>query len=206
MEILTIVTSSVALAISVVTLLLNRLLPFKPKVLSSAPTFSLYEITPEISGSKDNKTWWIPSFNVGLSLYNLGKLSGEIIDIRITAELKSNRSNQKFVFYPKWVVNYSIFQKHNTERFTWINEAVISNWSPILLFGGKDTKVHLILEGDRWDNHIEGKLSFTLEYITSKNSEWKQISDFELFITKDMFANKSTYTPYDKKIEENRKI
>jgi len=203
---LPIIISTLALTISILALVLNRLVPFKAKVFSTTPTFSLYKIPPSISGSEKNQTWWIPSFNIGLSMYNLGKLSGEIIDVRILGELESVRSNQKFEFYPKWTVNYSEFQKNNIERFVWLNEAVLSNWSPILLFGGKETSKHIILEGPRWDNKMEGVLKFRVEYIASNSNKWKEINNYELPIVKEMFEGKSTHTPYDEKIEKHRKI
>ena len=69
-EIITITISSIALIVSIIAILFNYLIPFKPRLTNSSPEFSIYKITPNISGTEDGQTWWIPNFNVSFSMYN----------------------------------------------------------------------------------------------------------------------------------------
>jgi len=200
------IISGVALLVSFIALWINSLSPFKLKILHDSPTFTLYKITPSISGPKEGKTWWIPSFDVGISFQNVGRISGEILDARIVAEFKAHRSNRKYVFYPKWIVDYSAFQKDRAERFQWLKKAVIRDWYPIVLKGQSDVNLHLILESNRWDQNENGKMSYCLEVISSKKKKWIEYGRYSLSITEDMFDDKSCYTSFDNKIEELRKL
>ena len=202
MSTLPIIISSAALFVSLLTLFFNRLLPFNPRVINSTPTFSLYKITPKISGDKG--TWWIPSFNVGIALYNLGRLSGKILDFRIIAKVKEQENELVYYFYPKWTVDYSKFQELNTKRLEWISKAVKKEWFPILLFGDKEINEHIILESSRWEKPFNGEISLLFEYISSKNEKWTEINNYTLIISDDMFEAQSTYSPFDKNIEKYR--
>jgi len=200
------IVSGVALLVSFIALWVNSLSPFKLKILHDSPTFTLYKITSSISGSKEGNTWWIPSFDVGISFHNVGRISGEILDARIVAEFKGHRSNRKYVFYPQWIVDYSAFQKDRTERFQWLKKAIIREWYPVLLKGQSDINLHLILETGRWDQKENGKMLYCLEVISSKKKKWIECGRYSLLITEDMFDEKSCYTTFDNKIEELRKL
>jgi hypothetical protein len=204
-DILAIILSSLALVISVLSVWINYLKPFKLKVFNDAPTFSLYKITPNISGSETGKTWWIPSFNIGFSFNNLGKQSGILHDIRLVCTQNESQTKKEIKFYPKWIVNYSVFQKFNTERFTWIDEAVNKDWYSMILPSNSSKDIHVILEGDRWDHKFTGRFKITLEIYTSKKNEWIKLSEYDWNVDDDMFENKSTYTLYDSELGALRK-
>jgi hypothetical protein len=183
---------------------LNRLLPFRPRIVHSTPTFSLYKITPNISGDENNMEWWIPSFDIGVALYNIGKLPGRILDFRIVAKIKTEEVEKTHYFYPKWTVDYPKFQELNTERFEWIAKAVKREWFPILLFADKEVSEHIILESSRWEKPFNGECSFAFEYVSSKKDKWIQLNDYSLLISEDMFNDQSTYSPFDKNIQKFR--
>jgi len=198
--------SGFALLISIISLYINSLSPFRLKISHDSPTFTIYTITPQISGDRENKTWWIPSFDIGISFYNSGKVSGEILDIRITAEFKGQRSSSKHTFYPKWIVNYSEFKACKGNRMKWIDKSVIREWYPLLLKGESDTSLHLILESDRWDQKLFGEMTFDIEVISSKNKKWIKHGSYSLPIIECMYAISQSHTVYDKSIEELRKL
>jgi hypothetical protein len=204
-DIITLTISSLAILISILSVWINALKPFKLKLFNDAPTFSLYKITPEISGSESGKTWWIPSFDIGFSLNNLGKQSGIVHDIRLICTQQGLQSKKEFHFYPKWLVDYSKFKKNHINRFTWIDDSVIRDWFSMILPASSSNSVHLILEGDRWENEFEGRFEVTLEIYTSKKNKWIKLSDYEWHVSKDMFKEKSSYTLYDKSLNERRK-
>ncbi|MCC4632019.1 hypothetical protein [Xanthomonas dyei] len=203
---LPIVISAVALIVSLFALWVNALRPFRLKVSHDTPRFRLYRITPEISGSEDGSSWWIPSFDLGLSFYNVGKRSGEVSDVRIVGHLDGHRSRQQFVFYPKWVVDYATFQRAGSERFKWINSAVLRDWYPFTLGGESEKDLHLVLEPGRWDHKQIGELSLELEVFSSGSGKWTRKASYKLSVTDSMFDSKSSYAPYDEKMESRRNV
>ena len=205
-ETVAVIVSCVALLISLAALWANNLRPFSLKVSHDAPTFALYRITPSISGSENGKTWWIPSFDLGISFYNAGRVAGEILDMRVVAELKGHRSVRKYNFYPKWIVDYSIFQKNRTNRMKWIDLAMKREWYPIVLPGQQSESVHVILEGDRWDNKENGRMEYCLQILSSKKKKWVEFCQYSLPIHEEMFESKSCWSTYDSRIEELRKL
>jgi hypothetical protein len=200
------IVSIVALVTSIGSLWVNSLKPFKLSVSNDSPTFKLYKITSAISGARAGATWWIPSFDVGMSFYNLGRRPGKVLDVRIIAKLNGHRSQRKFVFYPKWIVKYADFQRDRAERMTWINSAVSREWYPFMLAPMGERDIHVILEGDRWDHKESGTIEFSLEAFSSSEKTWSTLGRYELHISEDMFEGNSSYTVSDVKIEKLRRI
>jgi hypothetical protein len=130
-----ILISGFALLVSVFSLWINSLAPFSPRVSHDAPTFALYRIPPQVSGDKTQRIWWIPSFDLAFSFYNAGRRSGEIRDVRLVADLVEHMNTRRFYFYPKWIVDYPEFQRRHSERFDWIEQAVVRDWYPFILGG-----------------------------------------------------------------------
>lgn len=199
-----IIISLVALVVSCVSLWLLHLSPFKINISFDAPTLSLYTITPDISGDDNGQTWWIPSFDIGITISNIGSRQGYVHDIRIVASIISQRAEKKFYFYPKWIVDYSIFNQCHTERFKWLKKAIIRGWYPMHLSSKNEIEYHLILEGERLDHKESGMLKFELQIASSEKKGWQIIEDFELFISEEDYDTKSSYSPMSKKIEKLR--
>ncbi len=198
--------SAIALIVSTISLWVNSLTPFSLSVTHDTPTLAIYEITPSMFGSESGKTWWIPSFNIGFSFLNTGKRPGKILDIRIVADLAEPRSHKRYVFYPKWLVDYSRFQKDRTKRFQWIHEAVLRDLYSLSLGGQKDAHIHLILEAERWNEKFQGEMRCRLQIMSSQKREWVDLGEYNLPITEKMFEEKSSYSPYDRKREEIREL
>jgi len=205
-ESIVIIVSCLALLISFIALWINSLRPFSLKVSHDAPTFTLYKITPSISGSENGKTWWIPSFDMGISFYNAGRIAGEILDMRIIVEFRGHRSVKKYTFYPKWIVESSIFNKNRTNRHKWIDSAVKRDWYPIVLLGQQSESVHVILEGSRWDEKETGRMTYYIQIISSKKEKWIGYGQYSLSIFDEMFEEEGSFTTYDSRIEELRKL
>jgi hypothetical protein len=200
------IVSGLALLVSIASLWINSLAPFNPKLSHDAPTFRLYKITPNMSGNEKGETWWIPSFDIGVSFYNTGKVPGEISDIRIVGELAGHRTTRKFNFYPKWIVNYTSFKEHGSDRFAWIATSVLRDWYPFMLGGHDQKDLHIVLESDRWDHKESGELKLVFEVISSKSKKWITYANYSLHISEGMFEDKSSFSPYDEKIEKLRKM
>lgn len=200
------VISSLALIVSLLSLWVNSLSPFSPKVSHDSPTFALYKISPQVSGDENGRTWWIPSFDLGITFFNSGRRDGEIRDIRLIADLVEPRNARRFYFYPKWLVEYSDFQCHRHERFDWLEKCIIRDWYPFVLRGQSDKDAHVILEGDRWDSCFEGSMKIELQFTSSKSDEWISLAHYDFYIEEEMFSSKSTWSLHDERLESLRKI
>jgi len=200
--------SGFALVISLASFWVNSLAPFSLRVTNDAPTLSVYTITPKISGTEDGATWWIPSINVGLSFFNAGRRPGQILDVRILADHTLPLSKKHHAFYPKWIVDYSRFNKDRTERFKWLDGAVVRDWYPFFLGGHSDIHIHLIfeLEDVRWDKKFEGILECTLQYISTQEDEWIDLGKYDLYLSNDLFEESCSFTGTDEKIKKLRKL
>ncbi len=197
-----VVISLVALFISFLSLWVNSLTPFRLHVLNDPPTFSVYKILPQVSGDEEGKTWWIPSFDVGISFFNLGRRPGEVKDVRLVAEFKGYRTNKKYVFYPKWIVDYPKFCEKKHERLKWIHSAVVRDWYPLLLGGQKESHVHFVLEGDRWDQKESGSFEILFEVATGK--KWRAYQKYTLRFDDSIFETNETYSAYCQDMEKLR--
>jgi hypothetical protein len=136
----------------------------------------------------------------------MGRQPGEVLDVRIEAELKGHRSTKKYVFYPKWIVNYPAFKESKGQRYKWIENAVIRDWYPLLLKGQDSISVHLILESDRWDHKEMGEMKFNLQVISSKKDKWIEVGRYSIEVIDYMFQVSQSHTVYDGKIERLRKL
>lgn len=200
---ISIILSVIALTISLLSLWYGHMAPYKLKACFDSPTFSIYTITPKMSGG--SSTWWIPSIDVGFTFQNLGKKVGEIKDIRLRAILKTNQFEKKYVFYAKWIVDYVSFNKHHINRFSWIENSIQRDWYPLILMGNEQKSVHIIFEGGRLDRRMKGNMRFSLEIYSSENNEWIQLNKYQHLLTSDQFSENSTHTFSDKQQKHIRK-
>ena len=203
---LALLVSGASLLIALATFWFTHLRPFKLSISTSSPRLSMYTISPQVSGDSENRTWWIPSFDVGVSVFNNGKMKGDFNDIRIVGSIQNHRSEKKMYFYPKWVVDFSKFNQFHTERFEWLSNSIVRDWYPFRIGSEQEVSMHLILEGDRLDHKEVGRFNFELQVSTSESNGWQTLEGFELLFSEDMYDERSTHSPLNKKIERLRKI
>jgi hypothetical protein len=199
--------SGVALIISTLSLWVNHLSPFDLKITHDTPTFQLYEIPPNVSGDEKGRTWWIPSFDMGITFYNNGKRAGQVNDIRIIVNYTDSKTkhSETIYFYPKWIVDYSSFQRLRRDRYKWLEGSIIREWFPITVKGNDESYLHVILEADRWETKRKGEISLAFQVHSSQHKEWKTCADYTLSISEQMFGWYS-WTPFEKKLEQIRKL
>ena len=176
--------SVIALLISIISIWMTTISPFRLKISKGSPRFRLYPIKGE-----GKIVRWMPSFDFGLSLHNLGSRPGEIKAIRFFGELQDKKSKREFSANPKWIVDYAKFNE-NPKRFDWVEKAVLQhNWIPIILRGQSDLSLHLILEpfgiDSSWDRPFSAKLSFHLEVLTSKGIQ--KVGNYYFEVDESMF-------------------
>lgn len=197
-----VIVSILALAVSLLSLWKSTLSPFKLKVSYDSPTFTLYKISPEMSGRK--KTWWVPSIDMDFTFYNLGKRGGEVTDIRLEGKLRSKEAERRFVFYAKWIVSFKKFQQNRDERLKWVESSIERDWYPLILTGDEQKTFHVIFEGFRWDRKYTGNLDLSLQIFSSKKDEWMEYEKFEHSITENMYNATSPIRLSSKKLGKTR--
>lgn len=199
----TIAISVIAILFSSITLWKNYLSPFNVEVTYDSPTFNLYRIGKKdestfLLSSKDKiddfiDSWWIPSFDVGLTFFNKGQKVGKILDIRILVSIElKDKTVKKFAFHPRWIVAYDRFSQSH-ERSEWLSNAIEKEWYPHIVRGNDLLSIHVVLESLRWENKINGKMHLVLEYRSSEKDDWQKISDGDLPL-RDMFYDGSSIT------------
>jgi hypothetical protein len=189
-----IVISLAALCLSFIAFWKNQLAPFKLWIANDGMTFRLYKI----------HTWWIPSIDIGFTFCNTGTKAGEVRDIRLRTELTGKSEKLLYPFYAKWIVDYAKFQKHGSDRFEWLDDGLLRDWYPVLLKGGEQLHLHIILEGIRWDAKLEGQLSCVLEIYSSDTGKWKEHSRYSLNLEARMFDRTDSYTFQSPRLVETR--
>ena len=187
--------SSVALFISVVTLWKTYLSPFKLEITHSSPTFCLYKVTYPRTKMRKEQTWWIPSFNIGLSCFNEGRKTGKIVKVRIVADLTRSEIPQTIMFVPQWIVRYNAFLRGSGRRGRL--SSIETDWYPQIIPPGETRHVHVILEMEprrRWDHMFTGSMKCRLEVLSSESKEWKTYATYrDLVIDRLMFEREDSY-------------
>ena len=178
--------------------------PFKLMVSGTTPTLSMYKITPDMSGDDEGKTWWIPSFDMGITFTNEGKGVGKVLDMRIVMVLGSGESQKEYAYYPKWIVDNSKFTEYHTDRFKWIDVAVKGKWKSLALSGQQTESFHVILEGDRWDDKQGGNMDYYLQVLDSKIKKWLDYGKYHMILPMNDFEDKSTRTGLADDVKEYR--
>lgn len=194
-----VIISIIAVVISLISLWRSHLMPFALRVTNSDPRFTLYEITPEMSGNEEGKTWWIPSFDMGVTLHNIGQKAGTVEDLRIKAEM----NGEELTFRSKFLVDYGFFSENYQDRFAWVNEGVDRSWYPILLPGKDEKTLHLVLESERWEQKKTGIINFKLEIKSDESEEWIEIEKYRVDVFEDLYDTSAVYST---KREEYRRM
>ncbi|WP_187984724.1 hypothetical protein [Vibrio metschnikovii] len=198
--------SLLSFVVSLIVLWHAHLKPFKTTFSVGTPRMSMYKIQDGIFLTKKRNTWWIPSFDIPLTAMNLGSRSGEIKDVRLIVEIKDKVKTTKLYAYPKWVVNYSAFNRDRSSRFKWLETSVERSWYSTHLAGNQEKQMHIVLELDRFDEVRTGQLHLELQVATSEQDKWQSLDKFELFLIEDIYHSDSTYAPQNQSLEKLRKI
>lgn len=202
---LSILVSAVALAVALASLWAGKLSPFHLVVLSSCPTFKVYQIGRSVSGTKDGKTWWIPSLDMSLSLYNTGRRPGVVRDVRVVMDVTEELGGtQRHIFEPIWLVDFARFDPIRHERFKWIDQAVVGDWYGILLQERGDREIHIVLETHRWEHKFGGQADVSLEVLVNRAKTWQRVRTYKLHLEEEMFGSGSSWQVGDEEMLRNR--
>ncbi|AUP78835.1 hypothetical protein [Flavivirga eckloniae] len=168
--------SLIALGLSGIAIWKTHYSKFSPILTVGYCTFRIYPIKNE------NDKWYIPSFDIPISLTNSGAQIGKIIDLRLKITFPDLPiPNHYEHFGAKWVVEGS---ELSDERFTWINKASTEKWIPIVLLANQTKTTHLVFESFRWEDPvIQKKMKCTLEIKTDKEDKYQEIDHWSYDLT-----------------------
>ena len=178
-----------AFTVSLYSLWRTTLSPFQLSLSYDSPTFTLYRITPEVSGGQ--RSWWIPSMDADFTFYNTGKRGGEVTDLRFVCTLVEGGRRRVYIFYAKWVVDFKTFQRLRADRMGWIGSSIERTWYPLIMGGDEERSLHIVFEGMRWDEPLTGEMRISLETYSSMESRWVEQEVFHHHLTEMMYEDTS---------------
>lgn len=176
--ILSVIIALFALGVALTTLFKTHLSKFKPIVTVGDLSIRIYPI------KSDDEEWFLPSFSLPISISNDGAKPGKVLGIRLIVSFPDLPINgNKEIILPKWEVDNKIFKKMSSERFNWIEEAVIEDWMPYVVLPKNTVSKNLILE-TRWDEPvIQKNVNIKLEIYTNAKKEWIKINHWKFSLT-----------------------
>ena len=166
-----ILVSTIALTVSIIAIWNTHFKQFTPLITTGFCKFRIYPI------KSGKEKWFIPSFDIPISITNKGAQVGKIENFRIRLTfpelpIKNHYEN----FNAKWVVDGKDLTKH---RFDWIDKNVIGYWMPILVLPKETKSTHLVLESFRWEDPvIQSKLICTLEYKAENKTDYEKVDSW----------------------------
>ena len=122
----------------------------------------------------ERERWFIPSFDIPVSLTNEGARPGKILGLRLSIKFPDLPiPDSREYFYPKWEVDAKQICR---ERFEWINEATIGDWMPFVVLPKETVTKHLVFESKWFDPVIQNEVTCAMEIYTDVDPTWKDIA------------------------------
>jgi hypothetical protein len=129
----------------------------------------------------ENSRWFIPSFDVPVSIVNQGARPGRVLGLRLLVRfpdlpIPDNRE----CFYPRCEVEAS---KICRERFEWMHDASVAEWMPFVVLPKETVTKHLVFES-RWDEPvIQKRITCTMQVYGDVEQAWKDIATWDVSLT-----------------------
>ena len=182
-------TPAAALALSIVALLVSawtfwaeHLAPFKLATLASRPTFHAYASTSRHTATGPGVRW-IPSFDLGLTVWNEGQRTGLITNVRLLTRFIWPDAKEDCSVEAQWIVDYPKFTTAR-DRFAMFDSAVLDNWYGLALRGGESQRLHLVLECPLmvWDTKRPTfAIECDLQVMSTAKPGWTHVDRFRAF-------------------------
>jgi hypothetical protein len=130
----------------------------------------------------EDRRWYIPSFDVPVSITNEGARPGKILGIRLLIKFPDLPiPDNKECFNPKWEVDGKQICR---ERFKWINEATVADWMPFVVLPKETVTKHLVFESSSWTEPvIQNRVTCIMEIRTDTDQTWKEIAKWDASLT-----------------------
>lgn len=172
------IISLTALGVSILTLWKTHFTKFKPVLTVGNCSFRIYPI------KNGNEKWFIPSFNIPISITNKGAQLGKVEDIRLKITFPELPiANHYEIFSAKWIVAANRLSK---DRFEWVEKAIIEDWMPMIVLARETKTKNIVFESLelRWEEPVvQNKMICTLEVKTDSSKAYQQISKWTFPLT-----------------------
>ena len=174
------VISVIAVTLSLITLWKTQLSKFKTISIVGDLGLRIYPIRGE------EGRWFIPSFDVPISITNEGARPGKILGLRLKVSFPDLPiPDNKECFYPKWEVDGN---RIGHDRFRWISEATVADWMPFVVLPKVTVTKHLVFESHWNDPVIQKRVNCVMEMYTDIKQEWAEVAMWELRLSSNMWS------------------
>lgn len=199
--------SAVALLVSAGNTWYAHLRPFNLTLGYGTPRLNLYSHTKRGGPDGHLQTRWTAIFDLGVSMSNTGKRSGEVTDVRL--RLRSAGDGYEFpnetTFYPEHEVDFGMFQRYRASWEAWTRSAVTGPWQPRQLRGDDQEHIHVVLQPRiAWSKPRTGQFEILFE-VRESGGTWTLVDQFELRLVLDAFAQAPlSLVPGDPRLNQGR--
>jgi len=176
--------SLVALLISCVALWKNHFARFSPLALAGNLQHRVYPIR---SG---DERWNLSSFDVPVSVTNPGAMPGRVTGMRLRLHYPELPfvGNYELIF-PKWELDPKKLNSIDKDRFRWIDEVVIGDWSSFVVLPKTTVTKHLLFE-TRWDKPVvQRRVVAILELRSDERDDWRRVSEWTFGLPADTWVD-----------------
>ena len=180
---LALLVSLAAVTISFIALWRTHLSPFRPTFTAGKLRRCIYTI------ESDGERWHIVSFDVPLSVANLGVRVGHLNGLRLKLSFPDLPIPGNFEILPvQWEIPPREARLISSDRFTWLQELSVTDWLPVTVLGRSATTRHFIFE-TRWDEPVvQGRVLARIEALSDRRDKWDTIAQYEFSLYPDEWA------------------
>ena len=164
-----------ALTVSLVTLWKTHFARFNPLCTVGGLGLRVFPIRSE----KDR--WYIPSFDVQLSVTNNAASPGVVQGLRLALHYPSLPipNNREFI-YARFEVDPLKFKRADRNRFAWLDEVKIGDWAAFHVLPRQAVSKHFLFEA-RWDDPVvQDDVDCTLELQIAATGHWISVASWKL--------------------------
>ncbi|WP_406403062.1 hypothetical protein OH805_27345 [Streptomyces sp. NBC_00879] len=160
------IVSSLALAISLVSLWQSHLARFRPVAVAGPLKLRIAHIESK------GETWYLPQVDCMVTVTNAGAKIGRVLGIRMVARYpKLPIPGAQETFRANFEVDPALYRKHEGNRFTWIRESQLGHPTPFVLLARSSVSKHIVFD-TRWEDPVIQEVEFTLELLTDRAKKW----------------------------------
>jgi hypothetical protein len=170
-----VVFSFIALCVSCVALWKGHFARFSPLALAGNLQHRVYPIR------NGDDRWYITSFDVPVSVTNPGARPGLMTGLRLRLHYPDLPfpDNHEFIF-PKWELKPDKANRIDKDRFRWLDEVVVAEWSPFVILPKATAAKHLLFETTWHTPVVQKRIAATLELQADWRPEWLTVAKWKL--------------------------
>jgi hypothetical protein len=131
--------------------------------------------------TNDNESWYIPSFDLSISITNGGARPGIVLALRLSLHYPDIPiPNNRELVYADWEIDATDAREIDKHRFEWMDKLNVTDWRPFPILPKETVTKHIIFE-TRWDDPvIQKRVVCQLELRSDAKAKWQKVAHWEL--------------------------